>query len=158
MENSKVIIDNSGKLIIENARLLYRNFSGVASQFNHEGDRNFCVIIDNPDAVADLVDAGWNVKIRAPREEGDTALNYIKVNVSFRYKAPKIIRHINGTAIDVTEDTVGELDKDDIKFCDMVIAPYKWSRKDEEGISAYVQELHAVIRPDYFKDKYDNVE
>lgn len=104
MENSKVIIGNSGKLIIENARILYRNFSGVASQFNHEGDRNFCVIIDNPDAVADLVDAGWNVKIRAPREEGDTALNYIKVNVSFRYKAPKIIRHINGTAIDVTED------------------------------------------------------
>lgn len=158
MENSKVIIDNSGKLIVENARILYRNFSGVASQFNHEGDRNFCVIIDNPDAVADLQAAGWNVKIRAPREEGDTALNYVKVNVSYKYKAPKIIRHIGNAAIDVSEETVGELDKDDIEYCDMVIAPYKWSRGGDEGISAYVQELHAVIRPDYFGNKYGGLD
>lgn len=154
MENSKAIIDNTGKLILENTRILYRNFSGAANAYNHDGDRNFCAIIDDPDAVASLQEAGWNVKIRAPRDEEDTPLTYIKVNVSYRYRAPKIFRHIGTAAIEVTEETVSELDKDDILYCDMVIAPYKWERKGESGVSAYVQEMHAVIRPDYFDDKY----
>jgi hypothetical protein len=158
MENSKIIVDNTGKLILENARILYRNFSGAASAYNHEGDRNFCVIIDDPDAIADLQEAGWNLKFRAPREEEDPTLHYLKVNVSYKYRGPKIFRHIGNSTVEVLEDTVSELDKDDILYCDMVIAPYRYSRQGQEGISAYLQELHAVIRPDYFGNKYANME
>ena len=33
---------------IENAKLLFKNFSGEQSKFNRKGDRNFSVIIEDP--------------------------------------------------------------------------------------------------------------
>ena len=58
-------------LEIEDARIIYRNFEGVASKFNREGDRNFAVIVPNDEIKDILVEAGWNVKIKPPRDEDD---------------------------------------------------------------------------------------
>lgn len=148
-------IDNRGNLIIEDARLIYRNFSGAASRYNHEGDRNFCVFIDNPDVVKQLQDEGWNVKIRQPRDEGDSAANYLKVNVSYKFKGPKIVRHIGRTAFDVDESTVAELDMDELESCDLVVAPYHWERDGETGTSGFLQTMHAVVKQDPFYNKYN---
>ena len=45
-------------LVIENARLLFRNFSGRESKYNRAGQRNFCVYIDDPQDVQKLADDG----------------------------------------------------------------------------------------------------
>lgn len=154
MNTSKVIVESNGKLIIENARILYRNFSGAQTQFNHEGDRNFCVFIDSEEAASDLKEQGWNVKIRKPRDEFDPVSHYIKVNVSYRFRAPIIYMHTGKKVNNLDEETVGLLDNADIVSCDMVINPSRWSRNGENGISAYLESMHVVIREDYFADKY----
>lgn len=153
---SNAFIDNSGKLIIEDARILYRNFRGEQSQYNHEGDRNFCVFIDNIEQANMLNDLGWNIKIRKPRDEEDEISHYLKVNVSYRFKEPKIFLHASNNVTEITQETVSILDDADIIGCDMVINPSHWERGNDKGISAYLDTLHVVIQPDYFAEKYSN--
>jgi len=54
--------DQAKTFMVEDARIIFRNFSGKEGQYNREGDRNFAVVI--PSDIADqIVLAGWNVRI-----------------------------------------------------------------------------------------------
>ena len=65
-------INKRGNVLeIEDARIIFRNFAGLGSRYNREGDRNFAVIIPNEDIKDQLVADGWTVKIKPPREEGE---------------------------------------------------------------------------------------
>ena len=60
-----------GILQIDDARIVYRNFSGVGSKFNREGDRSFSVVIPDKDIMEALVNEGWNVKSKPSRYEDE---------------------------------------------------------------------------------------
>ena len=79
-----------GILQIDEARIIYRNFSGAPSKFNREGDRNFAVVINSQDVADALIEEGWNVKIKPPRDEGDVPFMYLPVKVKFSEIVPSL--------------------------------------------------------------------
>ena len=156
---SKVSIDANGKLIIEDAYLLYRNFAGKQTDYNAAGKRNFNVIIDDPDLAQKMADDGWNVKFRVPRDPQDAGVHHIKVNVNFESaRGPRIFMHTGNNVVELNERTVDQLDQADILGCDMLISPFHWERNGSSGISAYLDTMHVVIKEDPFAHKYANLE
>ena len=143
--------------IIEDARLMFKNFSGAESEYNAAGDRNFCVVLD-PETAQEMREVGWNVKELPPRpdyeDEGPT--EYIKVKLSYRFeeRAPLIVR-INGKKrVNLTERTVSSLDWDDIEHVDLEIRPYNWEKGSRTGVTAYLKSMYVTVKEDKLAAKY----
>ncbi len=142
------------KLVIDNARLIFKNFSGKGDNYNREGDRNFAVIIDDPKAAEDLADAGWNVRPLVSKDPDEEPTHYIKVKVSFKVRAPKVRLLSNHKQVFLNENTISSLDFAKIEECGVVISPYLWEVNGKRGISAYLDSMYAKIEDDPFADKY----
>ena len=52
-----------GILQIDDARIIFKNFEGRGDKFNREGDRNFSLLIEDPDTADAMIKEGWNVRI-----------------------------------------------------------------------------------------------
>ena len=140
-----------GILQIDEARIIFRNFAGVGSKFNREGDRNFAVIIPSEDIANRMREEGWNVKIKAPREEGDTPFMYLPVKVKFNERGPQIYLKTGASVNKLDENTISCLDKLDILSVDMDIRPYDWEMSDgKTGRSAYLQSMQVIQEIDRF--------
>lgn len=142
-------------IVVENAKLMFRNFSGTEGKYNPAGRRNFCVFLDM-DVAKRLKEDGWNIRVLQPRDEDGEEQAYLQVKVSFDNKPPKIVMVSSKGKTAVTEETVSILDWADIKTADLVISPYPYDVNGKRGISAYLKTLYVTIYEDEIEQKYAN--
>lgn len=141
-------------IVVENARLIFKNFAGEESKFNRAGNRNFCVILDG-DSAEDLRQMGWNVKALRPREDEDEPTYYLQVTVAFGNFPPKVIMISGKTKTVLDEESIDTLDYAEIANVDLIIRPYHWEVNGKEGIKAYLKTMYVTIEQDVFAGKYD---
>ena len=147
----------NGYLEINEARIIWPNFSGRGDRFNREGDRNFHLVIPDQEICDALLNDkneygdGWNVKIKAPREEGDTPFMHMPVKVKFNQRGPNIYLVSGNKQVALNEDTVKCLDYIDIVSCDMDIRPYDDTLTNGSSFrTAYLSAMRVYQRVDRF--------
>lgn len=150
-------------LQIDDARIIYRNFAGRGDKYNREGDRNFAVLIPDEKLADELVERGWNVKIKPPREDGDTPFMFLPVKVKFNDRGPNVYLKTGNAQNRLGEDSVGLLDNIDIISVDLDIRPYDWviqegTKNEKSGRSAYLQSIRVTQDVDRFADRYASEE
>lgn len=146
---------NDRSIIMEDVRIVFRNFAGRPDNFNPiGGKRTFSVLL--PDDVAQNLEAdGWHIKWLKPREEGDAPQASMKCVVKFGGRTPPRIVLVTSRGRNaLTEDLVDMLDYADIKSVDLKVRPYDWEIGGKGGRTAYVQSLFAIIYEDALDEKY----
>jgi hypothetical protein len=149
---------------IRDARITFKNFRGLGSDYNREGDRNFAIVLDKK--LAEKLRAlGWNVKSKEPkpeyRDEGDDELfHYLSVKVSFKFRPPAVwfIEHEGTKKTRLPEDLVDLVDGAQFEKIDLTIRPRKWDHGGRSGISAYLQTFYGTLREDPLDIEYRDIE
>lgn len=145
-------------LTIENARIFFRDFS-AAGPYAGGTKRTFCVEIPE-DMVEALERDRWNLKSRESWNDPDALTHYLKVEVSYRARPPKIvcIPDITKRRVYLTEQTVDSLDYVEILNVDLTINPYQWEANGNSGVKAYLGTMYVTIAEDPLDAKYADEE
>lgn len=141
-------------VMIENAKLIFRNFAGREQQFNAEGDRNFNVVL-GPKLAEKLKAEGWNVRQLRPVDEETPGDYVIQVTVNYKKgRPPRVVMITSQNRVELGSDEVGLLDVADIKQADIMLNGYEWSVSGNSGIKAYLKSAFITIDEDELEQKY----
>ena len=150
----------SSNIIIEDAKLIYRNFSGKVSEYNRSGQQNFAVVLDD-ELAATLEADGWPVKYRKPRVDDPEQYRtpFLSVKVQFGMYPPTVVLITKRGKKRLDKDTVGQLDWARIEHADVQIRPYNYAAINGKpaGVSAYLKSLYVTITEDVLESKYADI-
>lgn len=142
---------------MDDAHILYRNFTGRKGPFNAEGDRNFCLDLTGEN-VEELAAIGWNVKWTKPKEEGDILTPFLPVAVKYVFKPPRVVIVKSNGQTNLTEDTLEILDYVEFTTVDLIVRGWWWEVSDGSGYKAELKTMFATIYEDELERKYSMME
>lgn len=156
----------NGYLEIDDARIIWKNFSGRGDRFNREGDRNFHLVIPDQE-TCDLLKSdtnkygdSWNVKIKPPREDGDMPFMHMLVKLKYKDgRGPNVYLVSGNKQVPLNEDTISCLDDIDIVSVNMDIRPYDDELPNGTTFrTAYLSAMRVYQRVDRFAadEEYNN--
>lgn len=150
-----------GILQIDDARIVYRNFEGRVSEFNKNGDREFSLVIPSEEIAEALRNdknqfgVPWNVKIKAPYEEGDAPFMYLPVKLKYKNGRGPIVTVISGkNRISFGENEIHKLDVMNISHVDLDIRPYDDESRFGPFRKAYLNELVVYQNVSRFEQRW----
>ena len=142
-------------LQIDNAKIIFKNFEGREDKFNRKGDRNFSLIIEDPRTADALVERGWNVKVKAARDEDEEPFMRLPVKVKFNDYGPKVYLWTGNRRNELDEESVACLDNIEIENVNLDIRPFDWEVNGRTGRTAYLQSIEVFQRVDRFAARYE---
>lgn len=150
-------------IVMENARLIFRNFEGREEKYNRKGDRNFGLIIEDPEVAQQLAEDGWNIKELTPKNNDDyddtpEIIYWLPVTVRFDNVPPKVMLVTRRKKTRLNEDNINTIDYANIAKVDLTVTPYDWEVNGKSGTKAYLQTMYVTINEDEFADKYADLE
>lgn len=166
----------NGNLNVENAAMIYKNFSGNPTRFNPAGGKRTFALVLSDEYAPRLNDMGWNIKVKEVRDqrvddevsrtvswndydssyrgEFDHALIYteVVVNENSDYP-PKIykVSEFNGekSMALMPPDQWYRLDNEELVNMDVVIHPYMHGRSiaNPDAKKGYLKTMYAQSVP-----------
>ena len=126
---------------IDDARICRRHFGGHDDgQYNAEGDRNFTLIIPSEEMANALIERGYNVSIKPPRDEFEDPFMTLKVKIYTNKKTGDIdfdaIVKSRGNIQTLDVDSLEMLDRIDMAKIDFDIRPFDWEYGKRSGRTA----------------------
>lgn len=151
------------KIVMENARLIFRNFEGREGDYNRKGDRNFGLVIEDNELVEQLIEDGWNVKTFIPKnndnyDDEPEEVKWLPVTVRYDSVPPKVVLLTRRKKTKLDEENINTIDYANIEKVDLTVTPYEWTVNGKSGIKAYLQTMYVKIVEDEFADKYADYE
>lgn len=141
------------ELIVEDAEIIFLNFSGKEAKYNAEGEKNFCLVLD-PDTAATMEADGWNIGYLEARDEGDADTPILRVAVRYDIRPPRIVMLTETSRTSLDEGSCEVLDWADIKTVDLKVNGNPWEMNGKSGLKAYLQSLYVTIEEDALEKKY----
>lgn len=141
-------------LVFKDVKLIFTNWAGARDRFGNEGKRHFSFILDEEQAEA-LHQAGVNVKRLKPRDKDDEPAPYVKVNVKYGVRPPKVTMISGGKRTFLDEESIGMLDWAEIDRVDLAVRTWRGTQSpftslylDRAFITVVEDELDAMYRED----------
>lgn len=152
--------DSKGRrlLQVDDARIIWPNFSGEATKFTREGEQYFTLVIPTQEMYEALMEdvneygVPWNVKYSEPRTPDEEPFIRIKVKVKFNGYGPKVYLKSGRKTVELDEESIKCLDDITMSNVDMYIRPFDGEANGQPFRAAYLQSMH--VTQDLYADPY----